>query len=46
LRERLTRIDALTGKIEQLRTQNKRLDQENEHLAEIVRFAPPVESRA
>jgi hypothetical protein len=36
LRERLTRIDELNGKLEQARAQNQRLDAENEHLMEMV----------
>ena len=36
LRERLTRIDALTAQVDQLRHQNKKLDQEAEHLAQMV----------
>lgn len=38
LRERTERIDGLTGMIERLREQNKKLDAENEHLVEMVRF--------
>jgi hypothetical protein len=33
-------IDALHGRIDQLREQNKRLDAENEHLVEMVRLPP------
>ena len=40
LRERLERIDSLNSKLEQLREQNRRLDQENEHLAEMIQFEP------
>ena len=36
------RIDELYAKIEQLREQRKRLDAENEHLAEMVRFTPQL----
>jgi uncharacterized membrane protein YebE (DUF533 family) len=36
------RIDELYAKIEQLREQKKRLDAENEHLAEMVRFTPQL----
>ena len=36
LRERLTRIDALTAQVDQLRHQNKKLDQEAEQLAQMV----------
>ena len=34
--ERTERIDDVHAKIDQLREQNKRLDQENEHLVEMV----------
>lgn len=40
MRERIARIDELTGTIDRLREQNKRLDQENEHLVEMVRLPP------
>ena len=30
----------LNGKIEQLRNQNRKLDEENEHLVEMVRLPP------
>jgi hypothetical protein len=40
MRERSARIDELTGTIDRLREQNKRLDQENEHLVEMVRLPP------
>ena len=43
MRERIERIE-LNGRIEQLRAQNKRLDEENEHLAEMVRFAPQLDA--
>jgi hypothetical protein len=33
-------IDALHGRIDQLRGQNRRLDAENEHLVEMVRLPP------
>jgi hypothetical protein len=36
LRERLTRIDELTGTIDRLRAVNRRLDEEAEHLAQLV----------
>ena len=36
LRERLTRIDELNGKIDQLRHQNKKLDAEAEHYAALL----------
>ena len=38
LRERLQRIDELNGKLEQARAQNRRLDEENERLVEMVRL--------
>jgi hypothetical protein len=44
IRTRSERIADLNGKIEQLREQNKRLDQENEHLAEMIRFTPPLDA--
>ena len=37
-------ITDLHGKIEQLREQNRRLDQEAERLADMVRFAPPADA--
>ena len=37
LHERLTKIDALTAQVDQLRQQNHKLDAECEHLVEIVR---------
>ena len=40
MRERIARIDELTGTIDRLREQNKRLDQENEYLVEMVRLPP------
>jgi predicted RNase H-like nuclease (RuvC/YqgF family) len=36
LRERLTRIDELTGKLEQARQQNRKLQQECERLATLT----------
>jgi len=36
LRQRTETIDALRGTIDKLREQNKRLDQEAEHLAQMV----------
>ena len=45
LRERLKRIDALTATIEQLRDRNRRLDEENEHLVEMVKLEPPHHSK-
>ena len=41
--ERLTRIDQLVAQVDQLRHQNKKLDAEAEHLAEMVRW--PAASR-
>jgi len=40
LHQRSEMIDALHGRIDQLREQNKRLDVENEHLCEMVRLSP------
>ena len=40
LHQRSEMIDALHGRIDQLREQNKRLDAENEHLCEMVRLSP------
>jgi hypothetical protein len=40
LHQRTEMIDALHGRIDQLREQNKRLDAENEHLVEMVRLPP------
>jgi hypothetical protein len=40
LRERLARIDELTGTIDRLRDQNRRLDEEADRLAEMVRLSP------
>ena len=37
---RLQKIDELTGEVDQLRHQNRRLDAENEHLCEMVRLSP------
>jgi len=44
LHERLTRIDALSNALAQVREQNRRLDQENEHLAEMIRFTPQLDA--
>jgi septal ring factor EnvC (AmiA/AmiB activator) len=41
---RLERIDKLTAQVDQLREQNRKLDQEAERLAEMIRFAPPVDA--
>jgi chromosome segregation ATPase len=40
LRERLERIDELTGRIDQLRERNKRLEAEAEHLAAMAANRP------
>jgi hypothetical protein len=42
--ERLKRIDELQGRLDQSRQQVKRLEAEAEHLAELVRLAPPVDA--
>ena len=44
LRERCERIDALNSRLAQVREQNRRLDQENEHWAEMIRFAPQLDA--
>jgi hypothetical protein len=38
------RIDALTTQVDRLRQQNKKLGAECEHLAEMIRSAPPVDA--
>ena len=38
MRERMERIDELNGRLEQARAQNRRLDEENERLVEMVRL--------
>ena len=43
-RQRSRTIDALRGTINQLREQNRRLDEEADRLAEIVRFAPQLDA--
>ena len=40
MRQRSERIDELNGKLEQARAQNRRLDEENERLVEMVRLPP------
>jgi hypothetical protein len=40
LHQRSEMIDALHGRIDQLREQNRRLDEENDHLVEMVRLSP------
>jgi chaperonin cofactor prefoldin len=40
LRQRSERIDELTGKVARLRDQNRKLDEENDRLAEMVRLSP------
>ena len=42
MRERSKRIGELNGKLEQARAQNRRLDEENERLVEMVRLAPSL----
>ena len=42
--ERNACIDALHGRIDALREQNKRLDQEADRLAEMVRLAPQLDA--
>jgi len=43
LHQRLETIDTLRGTIDQLREQNRRLDEEADRLAEMVRFAPQLD---
>jgi chaperonin cofactor prefoldin len=40
MRERIERIDELNDRIAQLRDQNRRLDEEAERLAQMVRLTP------
>jgi hypothetical protein len=42
--ERNACIDTLRGTINQLREQNRRLDEEADRLAEMVRFAPQIDA--
>ena len=44
LRARAERIDELTSRLAQVRELNKKLDAENEHLVEIIRFAPQLDA--
>src|SRR5262249_35416397 len=37
-------VGSLNSKLEQLREQNRRLDQENEHLAEMIQFEPQLDA--
>ena len=38
------RIDVLVHEVERLRAQNRRLDEENSRLTEMVRFTPPADA--
>jgi hypothetical protein len=40
VRERSERVDQLTARVDQLRDQNRRLDQEADRLAEMIRLSP------
>jgi len=40
MRERIERIDRLNGTIAQLRDQNRRLDEENDRLVEMLQLPP------
>ena len=42
-RERMTRIDDLNGKVDQLRHQNKLLESEAEHYADMIRIMPQLD---
>ena len=44
VQQRSQRIDELNGKLEQSREQIRRLDQECEHLVQVVRFTPSVDA--
>jgi chromosome segregation ATPase len=44
VQQRSQRIDELNGKLEQSREQIRRLDQECEHLVQVVRFTPPLDA--
>ena len=44
VQQRSQRIDELNGKLEQSREQIRRLDQECEHLVQVVRFTPAVDA--
>jgi len=43
LRSRAEKIDALTGVIDQLRSANQRLEEECEHLADMIRIMPQLD---
>ena len=43
LQERMERVDELNGKLDQLREQNRRLDKENDHLADMIRIMPQLD---
>ena len=43
LHQRLETIDALHGRIDQLRDQNKKLEIEAEHYADMVRLLPQLD---
>jgi hypothetical protein len=40
VRERSERVDQLTARVDQLRDQNRRLDQEADRLVEMIRLSP------
>jgi chromosome segregation ATPase len=44
LAERCARIDDLNAKLEQARVQNRKLDEENEHLATMIRILPQLDA--
>jgi hypothetical protein len=44
LHHRLARIDQLNATIDRLREQNRRLDEEADRLAEMIRFAPQLDA--
>ena len=44
LTARLNRIGDLTGRLERAREQNRRLDEENDRLVDIIKLAPSVDA--
>ena len=44
VQERMARIDDLNAKLEQARVQNRKLDEENEHLATMIRILPQLDA--
>ena len=44
VQERMARIDDLNAKLKQARVQNRKLDEENEHLATMIRILPQLDA--